>query len=1011
MVASLTQPQSQSFTRSTAAAALAHFAAGRPAEAAGLCQRALAAEPTWPAALEMAGICAGQQGNAVMAVRLLRRALVMAPRPGVLDNFAMVCRLLAETRFNDGHGRGAVAAQRLAVAVRPDAAAYGNLSRMLAGTNHHGEAVITAGRALRLDPELAEIAGDRGVALLAVDRPEDASHSLRRAVALDPSCANLYIGLARCDHELGRFERAWDCVTRALSLVPGHPRAVWNRAMLRLLSGDRARGWPDFEARRALRPQRTPSCPPWQGLKPGEDLSGRTLLVWHEDEDEHGHGDLIQFIRFATPLARLGARVVVQCPASLVALMRHTRGVYAVAPQEAGLPLACDVHVPVMSLPGLLGITDIPETVPYVTPDPAMAAAWQRRLAGAGPAIGLAWAGDPDRHRDAVRSLSLSHLMPLLRMPGVRWFSLQSGTEGDAPPDGDLAGLTDLAPELDDFAATAAAMAALDLVITADSAIAHLAGALGVPVWIMLPHVPDWRWELGRSDSSWYPTARLFRQTVRGNWGPVVAHVATALATLVISPPPSSMEPDIETGNPGAADGSGAMHRWLADLRLARKNGPGALAALRAAAAVRPLAGVYATLARTMMDAGEHERAQRAARHALRLDPLRAAAPAILGSSLLGQGLPVEAGAWLRQALTLDPGSVAVHLALAHSRHDAGQFEAARVACARGLVLEPGHPGARWLWTAGQFLRHDYSDGWSGFEGRWAYLPVPLRSCPLWRGAAAGEDPAGRTLLVWNEQGCGDMIQFIRFAGHLARRGANVVVECPETLTTLMRRVPGVHKVVTKGQSLPPCDAHIPVMSLPDRLGLTGDLGTVPYLVPDPSAVAGWRRRLAGPGHAVGLVWAGNPNHIDDSQRSIPIDRLQPLLAMTGVRWFSLQFGREEDRRADDGRADDGRAAGGIPGLTDLTPQIPDFAATAAVVAALDLVITVDTAVAHLAGALGLPVWVMLPHAPDWRWGLEREDTPWYPSARLFRQPARGDWTTVVLRVRDALSDRLGAVP
>ena len=288
-------------------------------------------------------------------------------------------------------------------------------------------------------------------------------------------------------------------------------------------------------------------------------------------------------------------------------------------------------------------------------------------------------------------------------------------------------------------------------------------------------------------------------------------------------------------------------------------------------------------------------------------------------------------------------------------------------------------------------LRGDYAAGWPGYEHRWKQ---PLQRAvhrnfaqPMWDGSPL----AGRRLLLHAEQGLGDAIQFARYAP--LATGGRVFVECHPPLVKLFRSLAGVDCVVPRGGPLPPFDVHCPFMSLPMVFGTT--LATVPaavpYLRPPPAAVNRWRHRLAAgpPGRRIGLVWAGDPKHQKDRARSIPLTALAPLADVPGVRFYSLRVGGSAD---------------GFP-LTDWTAELHDFADTAGLVAGLDLVITVDTSVAHLAGALGKPTWVLIAFAPDWRWLLDRDDSPWYPTVRLFRQPAPGDWAEPIGRLAAAVRD------
>jgi hypothetical protein len=245
-------------------------------------------------------------------------------------------------------------------------------------------------------------------------------------------------------------------------------------------------------------------------------------------------------------------------------------------------------------------------------------------------------------------------------------------------------------------------------------------------------------------------------------------------------------------------------------------------------------------------------------------------------------------------------------------------------------------------------------------------------------------------------------VQFMRYVPLVAARGAGVVLQVQRPLLRLAAATfAGIAQVIQDGDVPSPFDLHCPLLSLPLAFGTTIETvpAAVPYLALDPDAVARWRGRLAGAaGTKVGLVWAGSAQHTNDRNRSVAFDRLAPLLAVPGLHWFSLQVG---ERRAD-------LAQAASSGIVDLADGLTDFAETAAAIAELDLVISVDSAVAHLAGALAKPVWVMLPHVPDWRWLVGRGDSPWYPTVRLFRQPGRGDWEAVVARLAEALARRAG---
>jgi tetratricopeptide (TPR) repeat protein len=322
----------------------------------------------------------------------------------------------------------------------------------------------------------------------------------------------------------------------------------------------------------------------------------------------------------------------------------------------------------------------------------------------------------------------------------------------------------------------------------------------------------------------------------------------------------------------------------------------------------------------------------------------------------------------------------------------------------RALSLSPDSAEAHSNAGLLRLLMGDFDTGWQGYEWRWqvkkqADQPRAYHQ-PLWLGEA---DLRGKRILLWSEQGFGDAIQFSRYVSKVAALGATVILEAPATLAPLLTTLDGVAEFVAKGGALPPFDFHCPLLSLPLALRTSlGKLTGEPYLAPPPERVADWVRTLGNSIHArVGLAWSGSTTHSNDRNRSIPLSRFSQALP-NGIEYIQLQKGV---------RTDDQVWLTQHPVIRSFESQINDFGDTAALIKSLDLVITVDTSVAHLAGALGKDVWILLPHVPDWRWLLDRTDSPWYDSATLFRQPAPGDWDSVLVAVRQALAQRFGKLP
>ena len=398
-------------------------------------------------------------------------------------------------------------------------------------------------RAVAALPGEPEFHNNLGLALAAADRVDEAIGAYRRALALKPDHAVAWNNLGLALQADNRLDDAIAAFSEARRLAPAFIEARWNLALALLASGRFDEGWRHYDARLELPqlgalPQRPPS-PPWDGVP----RAGETLLL----VAEQGLGDAIQFVRFAAPLAAAGLDVVVRAPPPLVSLFARAPGVRSAVASDAPWP-AHDAHLPLLSVAGALGVTGatIPGDVPYLRVDPARQAEAQAAIAASEAAaavtatrparrlrVGLAWAGNPRNVNDRRRSIDAARFAPLLDVAGIAWYSLQRAVDEGAMQDLPAAAALTRLPLRDDFEGMAALVAGMDLVISVDTSIAHLAGALARPAWVLLPYAFDWRWQQHRTDSPWYPTLRLFRQPVRGDWGSVVAAVREALVSLV----------------------------------------------------------------------------------------------------------------------------------------------------------------------------------------------------------------------------------------------------------------------------------------------------------------------------------------------------------------------------------------------------------------------------------------------------------------------------------------------
>jgi hypothetical protein len=422
--------------------------------------------------------------------------------------------------------------------------AYNNLGVALRKTERFAEAVACYRRSLEADPDNPQTLSNLGNALKDLHRLDEAIATLRRAVGLRPDDAGIVYNLGIALKDAGRLDEALAQYARAQSLRPDDRDIPWDTALALLAKPDFARGWPAYESRWRLKDVVPPAYaqPRWDGAP----LGGRRILL----TSEQGFGDSLQFARFIPRVKALGGHVIVETRPPLARLLATVQGIDEIA--VAGVPTpAFDMHCPLLSLPMVLrtDLRDLPGPIPYMAPPAGAGAKVDAFLAPVAGRlkVGLVWSGSVTFKNNRNRATTLRAFLPLLETPGVAFVSLQKG-----PPIAELQSsgcrglLLDADPIVDDFADTAALLERLDLVIMTDSAVAHLAGALGRPVWVLLCYAADWRWLRERDDSPWYPSMRLYRQKTPGRWDDVIARVQKDLAKLA-SPAPAKPKPPSTT--------------------------------------------------------------------------------------------------------------------------------------------------------------------------------------------------------------------------------------------------------------------------------------------------------------------------------------------------------------------------------------------------------------------------------------------------------------------------------
>lgn len=503
---------------------LALMAAGRPEPALIACRRALRIAPDYAEAEANRASILTALGRHEEALSAWRRAVRLGPK---------------EAEFKLGLGnalRGlgrlgeAVTVYREVLEIDPDAAAaHNNLGVALSDQGRTDEALAAYARAIEIMPDFADAHCNLGVALKEQDRFDDALDAYRQAIAIDPRNAEAHNNTGVALRELGRLDGAVEAYRRAVGIDPDYAEAHWNLSLALLVTGRYREGWEEHEwrwRRQDFSPARRNFA---QSQWDGGELGGAAILL----HAEQGLGDTIQMLRYVGQVAAQGGRVILEVERSLAGLASQLGHAQVIAADDGALP-DFDVHAPLLSLPRILNTDggNIPAAGGYLAAN--RGSPWQP---GAAPAVGMVWRGNPDHRNDRNRSMEAAHFAPLAEFAEIDPVSLQYGGAAELGAQGWGGRVEDLSPYLTDFAATAAIIDRLDLVVAVDTAVAHLAGAIGKEVWMVIPLVPDWRWLTEGETTPWYASMRIFRQTARGDWDGVMARVGAALRERYHSSP------------------------------------------------------------------------------------------------------------------------------------------------------------------------------------------------------------------------------------------------------------------------------------------------------------------------------------------------------------------------------------------------------------------------------------------------------------------------------------------
>lgn len=924
------------------------------------------------------------------------------------------------------------------------------------------EAIKAYRQALNLCPDDVETMINMGNAWHRLNFPDNARHWFQKVLSIEASNVKAINNIGKTFFDENRINAACRWYQKALTIDTTYAEARFNRAVALLAMGDFQNGWREYEWRfnRASAHRVYPHVlmgTRWNGAS----FKDRRLLV----HCEQGMGDVIQFCRYLPMVKALGGTLVVEAHRPLIPLLSTMNCIDQVIAFDAltAPQIPYDLHIPMMSLPLLFQTQaeTIPNQVPYLFADAGNTARWRSRISFGDLRVGIVWAGSTT---DPQRACSLEQILTWFSAPRVHFYSLQKEiTEHQSKAMSEVKHITHLGNQFNDFGDTASVIANLDLVISVDTAVAHLAGAMGKPVWILLPSTPDWRWQLIGNTSAWYPSARLFRQKKKADWQPVIESIGQALIHLASShvnlqnndhaqghtPPLDSMEFRIfksgqkhfDCGNfeqavaafqtvisqtPQFDQAYFMLGRALHELGRWKK---AIWAYLEATRLNHDFAESYRNLGLAFHQIGDLIKSAHNYEQALRLQPQQAAVLSNLGAVYNQLNKPDAAADCYRKALSIDPTYADAHYNLGNlnlnqgnldqaitcytktlalnplhlhaignmgrAHHRKGQLGQAMIFYENALSINPEDPTTRLNRAVTLLLKGDWKAGWQEYEWRFKqhdwYRTYPHRLAgPRWY----GETFHNKTLLIHCEQGIGDALQFARFVPMVKSRGGRIVFQVRRSLMSLFKTIQCVDDFIELSAEKPPkvqYELHTPLCSLAGIFNIQPSCipNRVPYLCVDEKKAFTWGKRVKQEGMNVGLVWAGSNTY---PERACNFKDFASLHRLRNINWIGLQKGPAA------AQVDEKMSKQGLT-ITNWGNDFQDFSDTAAAIANLDLVISIDTSVAHLAGALGKPVWLLLPKVADWRWLMTGDRSPWYPTMRLFRQSRHGSWDTVITAV------------
>jgi len=859
----------------------------------------------------------------------------------------------------------------------------------------------------------ADIWNNLGFVLQRQRKLKNAEECFRKAIGIDPSAAGYYTNFGNNYYYAHLFAEALEQFDKALEIEKDFRAAHVGKCFVLLMLKDFENGFKEFEwtldDHKKLMPK---NAVKWNG----ENGDGKSIFIY----GEQGLGDVIQFARFLPKVKELGFEIIFDCDERLKPLFKNRSFINQFI---RGVDAEADYYSSLLALPKYLNLKkeeDFSLPSNLLNNDDEKKNFWRNKINGNEFNVGIVWATSSKNKTAEERNIPVKEIGSLLNLTGVTFYPLhQKLTDEEASFLNQFDNAVYLTEKMKNFTDTAAIIENLDLVISIDTSIAHLAGSLGKETWLIPSAVSEWRWGIDDDKSYWYPTMKIFRPAKSFEWDDAIREIAAELKNRQIEKNNAPRQTITLDYAKNLLD-SGKLQEAVAALteltNLEKENYEAYFflgyafqilnnleeAAFNYSKVLQLDPEHFNTLNNlgvVLKDMGKPEEAVKCLTYAKILSPDNASVYNNLGIVFDLQGKFEEAVSHFKKALECRANYSDAKLNLANALQTLGKYDEAILFFDEIIESNANRVGANFNKSLTLLSKGDYKNGFDLYEWRTERDDFIKRHFSKPR--LNTKEIENKVIFVYDEQGLGDTIQFGRFIKPLSELGANVILQCHNSLVDLMRGCAGVKEAIHRYSfNEPPIDYdyHIPLLSLPKFFGTDLDSlpADTPYIDVDPDKISRWRKIIGETDlPKIGIVWEGK-TPVGNAHRSCPVEFFTTLAKKRNARFFSLQVGEVAERDREKIESAE---------IVDLSSDIESFGDTAAIIKNMDLIITIDTSAAHLAGALNANTWTILSFKNDWRWKPEGEISVWYPSMKLIRQKTFGDWQKVFEKINFLLID------